>query len=86
MGKAIFQTLEIIRIYTKEPGNKEVSKKPFILKKGSTVDVLARNIHSQFSKQFAFAMIWANRLKYSPRKVGSTFVLEDQDVIELHLK
>jgi len=86
LGKAIFETLKIIRIYTKEPRMKEVSEKPFILKKGSTVDLLARNIHSQFSKQFAFAMVWAKRLKYSPRKVGSNFVLKDQDIVELHVK
>jgi hypothetical protein len=86
LGETMFNVLNIIRVYTKEPNEKEFSKKPFILKRDSTVYNLAKNIHSDFSKKFSFAKVWAKRLVFSPQKVGSTFVLEDGDIVEIHVK
>jgi hypothetical protein len=86
LGETMFKTLDIIRVYTKEPNEKEFSKKPFILKKGSTVYDLAKNIHSDFSKKFSYAKVWAKRLVFSPQKVGSSFILNDRDIAEIHAK
>jgi hypothetical protein len=86
IGKKLFKTLNIIRVYTKEPSQKRPSEKPFILKKGATVADLARHIHSDFSKKFSYAKIWAERFVFSPKKVGPTFLLEDGDVVEIHLR
>jgi len=86
LGETMFNVLNIIRVYTKEPNEKEFSKKPFILKRDSTVYNLAKNIHSDFSKKFSFAKVWAKRLVFSPQKVGSAFVLEDGDIVEIHVK
>jgi hypothetical protein len=86
LGETMFKTLNIMRVYTKEPNKKEFSKKPFILKKGSTIYDLARNIHSDFSEKFSYAKVWAKRLVFSPQKVGSSFVLNDGDIAEIHVK
>ncbi len=86
LGETLFETLDIIRVYTKEPSAKDFSKKPFTLKKGSTVYDLAKNIHSDFRKRFTFAKVWAKRLVFSPQKVGLGFTLEDGDVVEIHVK
>jgi len=86
LGEALFKALNIIRVYTKEPNEREFSKRPFILKKGATIYDLAKNIHSDFSKKFSFAKVWAERLVFSPQKVGSTFALEDRDTVEIHTK
>jgi len=86
IGAVLYQTLGIIRVYTKEPNERQPSKNPFILKKGSTIQNLAKNIHSDFSENFAFAKVWSKRLVFSPRRVGLTFALEDGDVVEIHLK
>ena len=86
LSETMFNVLNIIRVYTKEPNEKEFSKKPFILKKDSTVYNLAKNIHTDFSKKFSFAKVWAKRLVFSPQKVGSAFVLEDGDIVEIHVK
>jgi len=86
LGEALFKALNIIRVYTKEPNEREFSKRPFILKKGATIYDLAKNIHSDFSKKFSFAKVWAKRLVFSPQKVGSTFALEDRDTVEIHTK
>jgi hypothetical protein len=86
LGPAIFKSLEIIRVYTKEPNDRTPSGNPFILKRGSTVGDLARQIHSDFIERFAYARIWGKRLPFSPQKVGSSFALDDKDVVELHTK
>jgi len=86
LGETVFKTLDIIRVYTKEPNEKEFSKRPFILKRGSTVYDLAKNIHSDFGEKFSYAKVWAKRLVFSPQKVGSAFTIEDGDVVEIHVK
>jgi ribosome-interacting GTPase 1 len=86
LGATLFAALGIMRIYTKEPSQKEYSRKPFILKKGSTIHDLAKDIHSDFRERFGFAKVWSKRLVFSPQRVGATFVLADGDVVEIHLK
>lgn len=85
-GSALFKTLGIMRIYTKEPGDRAVSDHPFTLKKGATLHDLARSIHTDFARDFAFAKVWSERLAFSPQKVGLGFVLEDGDVVEIHVR
>ena len=86
LGKALFESLSIIRIYTKEPGNRVHSDHPFALRKGATVNELAKNIHKELLSNFMFAMVWAKRLPFSPKKVGLNFVLDDCDIIEIHAR
>ncbi len=86
LGIALFKKLDIMRVYTKEPNEREYSKKPFILRRNATVSELAKNIHSDLTEKFSFARVWAKRLTYSPQKVGSSFVLEDGDITEIHIK
>jgi ribosome-interacting GTPase 1 len=86
LGATLFETLRIMRVYTKEPNQREYSRKPFILKKGATVHDLAKDIHSDFKERFGFAKVWSKRLVFSPQKVGATFSLVDRDIVEIHLK
>jgi len=86
LAEILFASVDVMRVYTKEPSKKEYSKKPFILKNGSTVYDLARSIHTDLSKKFSFAKVWAKRLAFSPQKVGTTFMLKDGDIVEIHAK
>lgn len=86
VGKAVFDSLGIIRIYTKEPGSRAHSDHPFALRKGATVNDLAKNIHKELLENFMFAMVWAKRLPFSPKKVGLGFELGDGDIVEIHAK
>jgi ribosome-interacting GTPase 1 len=78
--------LGLMRVYTKEPGVREVTGNPFTLKKGATLLDLAKSIHTDFERNFAFAKVWSKRLAFSPQKVGLGFVLEDGDVVEIHVR
>ncbi|HEX9861964.1 MAG TPA: TGS domain-containing protein [Candidatus Bathyarchaeia archaeon] len=86
LGGALFEALCVMRIYTKEPRHREVSKNPFTLKKGATLLDLAKSIHTDFARDFAFAKVWSKRLAFSPQKVGLGFVLADGDVVEIHVR
>jgi len=86
LGGALFNSLEIIRVYTKEPGERLPSTNPFTLKHGATLHDLAKSIHGEFVKDFSYARVWAKRLPFSPQKAGLNFVLEDGDIVEIHTK
>jgi ribosome-interacting GTPase 1 len=86
LGRELFNALGIIRIYTKEIGVKKPSPKPFILKRGATVQDLAKLIHSDFFKRFSSARVWSKRLTFSPQKVGLAFILDDKDIIAIQAK
>ena len=79
----LWNILDLIRIYCKEPGKKP-EKKPMVLKKGSTVEDAARDLHKDFSLYFNFARVWGST-KYAGEKVGPEYVLEDEDILEVHI-
>jgi hypothetical protein len=86
LGAELFRALNIIRVYTKEPAKKKPSPKPFILKRGTTIADLTKLIHTDFYKRFSYAKVWATRLRFSPQRVGASFVLQDKDIVELHAR
>lgn len=86
LGRELFASLGIIRVYTKELNRKEPSSSPFILKRETTIADLAKHIHSDFYKNFYYARVWSKRLPFSPQKVGLHFILDDKDVVEMHMR
>ncbi len=85
LGEIIFNTLEIIRIYTKQP-NGDIADKPLILRKGATVYDVARSIHRDFVEKFQYAKIWGSSAKYPGERVGLDHVVEDRDIVEIHIR
>ena len=86
LGSEVFEMLNIVRVYTKEPSKRFPSDKPFTIRRGSTVLDLARRIHSDLYEQFSYAKVWSKRLRFSPQKVGGSFPLKDGDTVEIHVK
>ncbi|MCE4627104.1 MAG: TGS domain-containing protein [Desulfurococcales archaeon] len=84
LGDIIFDTLEIIRVYTKQP-NKEPDPDPLVLEKGATVLDAARRIHKDLARRFRYAKIWGPSAKYPGQRVGTDHVLMDGDIIEIHV-
>jgi ribosome-interacting GTPase 1 len=82
--EGIFKSLNVIRIYTREPGN-AVSDKPLVIKKGATVEDVAKKLHSRFIKNFKYARIYGKSVKFDGEKVGLDHVVEDNDTIQFYL-
>jgi hypothetical protein len=76
--------LYIIRVYSKIPGKKADLNDPFTLPVGSTVMDMARVVHKDFSLKLRFARIWGKNT-YDGQRVNRNHVLEDEDIIELHI-
>jgi ribosome-interacting GTPase 1 len=80
----IFETLEIIRIYSKPPGKEADLTKPFVLKKGSNVEEFASKVHHDFYKKLKTARVWGSNV-FDGQLVGRDHILHDKDIVELHL-
>jgi ribosome-interacting GTPase 1 len=80
----IFSLLHVIRVYSKIPGKKADREDPFTLKIGSSVMSLAKAVHKDFAQNLRFARIWSQN-KYQGQKVNRDHILEDEDIIELHI-
>jgi uncharacterized protein len=87
----LFEQLEVVRIYTKAPGKKvDFGSPPFVLKHGSTVLDLARTVHRDFVHSLKFAKAWSaerskRSIRFDGQMVEKSHVLEDGEIIELHL-
>lgn len=82
----IFESFEIIRIFTKEPSSNGPSKKPIIMKPDSTVKDAAEKILKGFSKKVKKTKIWGPSSKFSGQIVGLNHKLKDKDVVEFTTK
>ena len=81
LKKKIFDSFEIIRIFTKEQG-KEKQTKPMIMKPGSTVSDAAEKILKGLSKKIKKTRIWGPSSKFGGQVVGINHLLKDMDTVE----
>ncbi|MFC2009372.1 TGS domain-containing protein [Chloroflexota bacterium] len=84
LGENIYKALDIIRVYTKAPGGKADLTDPTVVKKGSTVKEVAEYVHKDFRKQLKYAQVWGSG-KFDGQKVKREYVLQEGDMIELHV-
>ena len=81
----IWNNLNLIKVYTKQPGKRE-DYPTIALKKHSSVKDLAEYVHKDFLRKFDYARIFGNGVKFQGQRVGVNYNLKDEDVVELHLK
>jgi uncharacterized protein len=75
-----------MKIYTKEPGKKPRMDRPLCVKKGSTIRDMAAQIHKDFIRKFRFARVWGKSARFAGQQVGLDHPLEDEDIVEIHLR
>jgi ribosome-interacting GTPase 1 len=82
---AVFSALDVVRIYTKAPHQKEPDfEKPFTLERGSTVADVAQLVHKDVAKNLKHARVWGANV-HDGTTVKGDYVLQDKDVLELHI-
>jgi ribosome-interacting GTPase 1 len=82
--QAIYQALNIIRVYTKTPGSKADLTDPMVLEKGSTLEEAAEALHKDFYQNLKYAVVWGSG-KYDGQRVSKGHVLQDGDIVEFHI-
>ena len=84
MKQAVFDQLELIRIYSKAPGRDPDTNSPFVMKRGGTVEEFAAKIHQDFSKNLKAARVWGSG-DFEGQLVSRDYQLHDGDIVELRI-
>ena len=80
----VYHMLDIIRVYTKAPGHRAELDDPIVIARGSTLADAAEAVHKDFRANLKYARIWGSG-KHDGVMAKRNHVLEDGDIIELHL-
>ena len=87
LREAIYQKLDLIRVFLKEVGKKPDMEEPLIMFKGCTIKDVCEKLHKDFVNNFRFARVWGKSAKFDGQKFNKmNKVLEDKDVLELHIR
>ena len=84
MKSTLYEFLDIVRVYSKIPGKKPDMNKPFMVKRGSSVQDVAFKIHREFADKLKFAKVWGSG-KFDGQIVERDHVVEDGDILEIHV-
>ncbi len=82
MKQMVFDSLDIVRVYSKIPGKEADVESPFVMKQGGTVEDFAGKVHQDFVKELKSAKVWGSSA-FDGQMVPRDYVLEDGDIVEL---
>jgi len=84
-GRAVFEVLGLVRVYTKPPGKKADRTSPFVLHRGQTVQDAARMVHKDFAEHLKYTRLYRGSGEREGLMVERTHVLVDEDILEFHM-
>jgi small GTP-binding protein len=84
MKQRIFDTLGIMRIYSKPVGEEPDLGTPFIIEKGATVEEFALRLHRDFYDKLKSARVWGSS-DFDGQMVSREYILQDGDIVELKI-
>ena len=83
LRRAVFDLMDVVRVYTKTPGHKLQRSAPYVLKRGTTAMQVAEHVHKEIAQHLKYARIWADG-RYEGQMVDRHHLVQDGDVIEFH--
>ncbi|MBI2312875.1 MAG: 50S ribosome-binding GTPase [Betaproteobacteria bacterium] len=83
LGPWLFRSLGVARVYTKLPGKPADKERPFTLRRGQTVEDVAKLVHKDVAQSLKYARVW-NSTGFDGQQVGREHAVTDGEVIELH--
>jgi ribosome-interacting GTPase 1 len=83
IGPWLFGHLGLARVYTKALGRPPDRHRPFILRRGQTVEDVARLVHKDLVRSLRYARVWKASV-FDGQQVGREHPVADGDVVELH--
>jgi len=81
--RVAYDSLQMIRVYTKVPGKALDRTSPYTVPRGSTVLELAGAVHKDLIESLKFAKVWGSAA-FDGQAVKRDHPLGDGDVVELH--
>ncbi len=86
LKEAIYQKLDLIRVYTKSKWEEADLTEPLMVKKGSAISDVCEQLHRDLINEFKFAQVWGKSAKHPGQKLGLKHVLADGDLVYIHKK
>jgi len=83
LGPWLFSRLELVRVYTKAQGKPPEQDHPFALRRGQTIEDVARLVHRDLMSTFKYARVWGAS-GHPGQQVGRDHPVADGDVVEIH--
>ena len=80
----LFDFMQLVRVYAKEPGKPASMERPFVFRRGANLFDMAYSIHSDFAENLKSAKVWGAG-KFDGQLINRDYILEDKDVIEIHI-
>ncbi len=87
LKEAIYQKMDLIRIFLKQVNKKPDMEEPLIMFKGSTIKDVCEKLHRDFVDNFRYARLWGKSAKFDGqlfKKMNKE--LSDKDILELHIR
>jgi small GTP-binding protein len=84
LKQAVFESLDIIRVYSKAPDEEPNFGKPVVMKNGATLEDFTKEIHKDFHEKLKFARVWGSTA-FDGQMVQRDYILQDGDVVELRI-
>ncbi len=85
LRSAIYRAMDVVRVYSKLPTAKEPDRdRPFTVRRGSTLLEMAGLVHKDFVEGLKCARVWGAAV-HDGTQVKGDYVLNDQDIVELHM-
>ncbi len=84
LRREVFERLQIVRVYTKHPKEKEPDRsKPFAIRRGETLVEVAAQVHRDMANNLKSARVWGPAV-HDGTTVKPDYQPQDGDVVELH--
>ena len=83
LKEAIYQSLELIRVYLREKSGYVDKERPLLLKKGAVVRDVVRKISREMLEAFRYAILTGPQRKQNELRVGLDYELLDGDVMTI---
>lgn len=86
LKELIFNKLDLMQVYLKEPGKEADTDVPLIIFRNATVKDLCNKLHKDFVSKFRFTRIWGKSAKFDGQKLMLKHRLKNKDIVEIHLR
>jgi ribosome-interacting GTPase 1 len=84
LQRQVFDRLQIVRVYTKHPKEKEPDlTRPFAIRRGETLVEVAEQVHRDMAAGLKSARLWGKAV-HDGTPVKPDYQPQDGDIVELH--
>ena len=85
LRRAAWEMVGAMRVYGKPVAQKADMEKPFTIERGGTVADFAAAVHRDLPEKVKSAKVWGASARFPGQSVDKEHVLQDGDVVELHV-